>query len=271
MTMVAFSNMMTFVKKSSCKVDFMWYTSLKDAIPREWRHVVKNSHSVNINVGDILSMTLKLYSGLKTLSSMKTRDVYWRFISRIVKEPTAIHKWQELYPGSSFDWKYIFMIPYFSVRDTKTQSLHFQIVHRFFPCNYTLNKWYAESEKNCLSCGEIDTLEHYFYKCDALKYFWSSFFKWWFHITKTQFEIHSLDIVLGIQNLTDCNLLNSLNYCILLAKVYIYDCKYNKRECVFYDYQKRLKSEIDSEFLLLTEKGMLDKFNALFKLIYENL
>ncbi len=51
---------------------------------------MKNSN--NNEVGDIQSMKVKLwYNGIKSLSSIKTREVYWTFIYHIVKEPTAIY------------------------------------------------------------------------------------------------------------------------------------------------------------------------------------
>ena len=164
------------------------------------------------------------------------------------------------------------MIPYFAnIRDVRIQSFHYQILHRFFPCNYILNKWYSDIKKECTYCSESDTLEHYFFNCSKLKCFWSSFFKWWFSITETQFGLHALDIVLGIQNQNNDTLINLLNYCILQAKVYIYDCKYNDKECFFYEFQTLLKNTLDSEHISYAEKGLVEQFKDTFGKVYTNL
>ncbi len=135
----------------------------------------------------------------------------------------------------------------------------------------SLKKWYSNIKKECTYCNESDTLEHYFFNCKKVKCFWSSFFKWWFCITDTQFGIHALDIVLGIQNQNNDNIMNLLNYCILQAKVFIYECKYNDNECFFYDYQKMLKNSLDSECLSYSEKGLPNQFKEIFSKVYSNL
>ena len=42
-------------------------------------------------------------------------------------------------------------------------------------------------------------------------------------------------------------MLDNLNYCLLQAKMFIYDRKYDNKSCDFYDYQKKLKDILDCE------------------------
>ena len=157
------------------------------------------------------------------------------------------------------------------IRDTKVQSFQYKIVHRFFPCNYTLNKWYPNKSKNCMKCNEIDSLEHYFYLCPELQYFWSSFFKWWYNINQLKVNVHSLEIVLGIQNQNRDPNLDCLNYCIIYAKEYISEYKYNDKDCIFYEFQRKMKNILDSEFVSYQIRGLSDKFHNLLGTLYQNM
>ncbi len=249
----------------------MFYNSLKDSIPRKWRNIVRNSPSVvsqNI-LGRIINISL--VNGVKSLANIEMKDIYWTLVSRINQKPTCASKWQEKYPSISLDWKLIFNIPYVLVRDTKVQNLQYKILHRFFPCNYILNKWYPEMEKYCMYCKREETLEHYFYECSTLTSFWNSFFKWWYSVCRIRIELHCLDIVLCIQNASKDSMLDNLNYCLLQAKMFIYDKRYEKKLCDFYEYQKRLKGILDCEKFSYLESGRYEIFEKTLYVVYDNL
>merc|ERR1712105_209459 len=72
-------------------------------------------------------------------------------------------------------------------------------------------------------------------------------------ISHTKINIHCLDIILGIQNENRDVMLDCLNYCIMYAKVFISECKYNEKECDFYEYQKILKNVLDGEIVSYKE------------------
>ncbi len=258
-------------RKYVCDIDIMTYNSLKDSIPRKWRNIVRNSPSVALqNMLDSI-INISLVNGVKSLANIEMKDIYWTFVSRINQKPTSISKWQEKYPSMCFDWKLIFNIPYVLIRDTTVQNLQYKILHRFFPCNYTLNKWHPEMDKHCMYCKQVDTIEHYFYDCPTLTYFWSSFFKWWYNVCNVRIELHCLDVVLGIQNHSKDAMLDNLNYCLLLAKMFIYDKKYEKKVCDFYEYQKRVKDILECEKFSYSESRRYEIFEKTLFTIYENL
>ena len=66
-------------------------------------------------------------------------------------------------------------------------------------------------------------------------------------------------------------MLDCLNYCIMYAKVFISECKYNEKECDFYEYQKILKNVLDGEIVSYRERGQTDMFNTTLGLVYNNL
>ena len=77
-------------------------------------------------------------------------------------------------------------------------------------------------------CYGIDTIEHYICECDAVKEFWNSFQLWWKGIFDCYIHLNVRDIIFGVQE--NNHTLKSLNYCILLAKRYIYAHKYKGKK-----------------------------------------
>ena len=121
---------------------------------------------------------------------------------------------------------HMYVIPYESTAETYLQSLQFRIIHRYFACKYNLHLWNIGGDE-CEFCNDADTLSYYFAECDSVVQFWK-FLKRWF-IRTFQFVINftSLDIQLGIPNYDNSNDVMILNFVILFAKYYIYNCKKN--------------------------------------------
>ena len=53
-------------------------------------------------------------------------------------------------------------------------SLKFKIIHRYFPCNYTLHVWNIVEDSKCTYCNVVDSLCHYIVECQLVKGFWES-------------------------------------------------------------------------------------------------
>ena len=135
-------------------------------------------------------------------------------------------------------------IPYESTAETYLQSLQFRIIHRYFPCRYKLHLWSIVGDNKCEFCNDADTLSHCFAECDSVVQFWK-FLKRWF-IRTFQFVINftSLDILLGIPNYDNSNDVMILNFVILSAKYYIYNCKKNGVPIDFFSFLVKLKSHL---------------------------
>ena len=53
-----------------------------------------------------------------------------------------------------------------------------------------------------------------------------------------------LDILLGIPNYDNSNVIMNFNFVILFAKYFIYDCKRNDKPVDFYNFQVKLKTRM---------------------------
>ena len=256
-------------RKFNCSLNYLNYYSLMNAIPKEWKiclieHPVQN---VEFNTFPFILLNSKYYN----ITKLKSKDFYWQLVNSSISVPTSQLKWSEIYPNIDFDWKSIYSLPYFTSRETKLQTFQYKILHRFFPCNYYVSKWNNEVESLCLNCGLDDTLEHYFFDCALVYPFWDTFKKWWFNLHNVLFNFNKTDIIFGIANTFNDIMIETLNFCILIAKWLIFRCKYLKKVCSFFEYMFELRTKLDIEKYILYTQNKGDVFENKWNTIYYSL
>ena len=80
-------------------------------------------------------------------------------------------------------------------------------------------------------CGETDTIEHYFYECDIVQKLWNSLY---IHYIAGGIDM-DLNYLGGINNPEKDMVINTLNFCVLYEKYYIYIYKLNSTFSNFMD------------------------------------
>ena len=221
----------------------MQYNSFISAIPKSWIRIIDKNDLLNDSKRN--SIFVKLGDAIKSLEKLCSKDFYTYFISLKTQIPTAVHKWESLYPEYSFDWKLIYQNPYQTTSDTNLQSFQYKIINRFMACNSLLSIWKKREHSNCNHCNEIDTIEHHLYQCIELQHFWTSFLTWWKNISNVNIKLHICDIIFCIPNFNDDPTLNCMNTLILFAKKYIYDMKLNENVISFTHFINLLKKKLD--------------------------
>ena len=241
-------------------IDIMELNQIVSAIPKEWKTLLR-SQTVNdkpFTLQEDLSM--KIGNRYKKITKVLCKEFYWQLVNKVCHRPTAIEKWEELYYYITFDWKHIFSIPYLTASETSLQSIQFQIINRYYPCRSIVNTWYNEEDKKCAICDCDDTLEHYFYECLNVKQFWASLLRWWNNKSQCNFKLGCLDILFGIMNENNENVVSVLNYCILYAKKYISTCKLANHSCNFQNFVCKLKKMVLIKEYIAEINGSLDEF-----------
>ena len=228
----------------------MEFNSLKSAIPKRWKDLLSNT---GIAINDDTNIQVNIGKQKTCIKEIKCRDIYWELINRLQIRPTAANKWEEIYYYVNFDWEHIYSLPYKVARETYLQSLHFQIINRYFPCSSNINKWYEVESPNCKHCGIEDTVEHYFGDCERVRPFWNWFRHWINEVYACNIAFSTLDIIFGIPNLNEITMFDIMNFCILMAKHYICNCKKQEREISEDKFKLVLRDRLLVEKLLLTE------------------
>ena len=89
----------------------------------------------------------------------------------------------------------------------------------------------ADITNICQYCHQqSDTLVHYIVYCTDVAIFWKQFGKMWKRIFDYRFP---LDILFGVRNETCDEIIDTLNYCLLFAKFYIYRTKKSESKVFF--------------------------------------
>ena len=246
-------------------VNLMDFNSIKSAIPKKWRKMLTNS---NFCRGDEMNLQVKICNKMKDVSTIICKEIYWEFIDRKQCRPTAVTKWEEIYYYVNFEWQYIYTLPYKVARETYLQSLHFQIINRYFPCALNIHKWYPEESSKCKYCDIEDSVEHYFSECVRVRPFWNWFRNWINGIYNCNIMFSSLDIIFGIPNLNEVRMFNVMNFCILLAKDFIQKSKKQDTEIIVEKYKISLKDRLQMEKLLLTSENKESLFFENWNPIY---
>ena len=169
------------------------------------------------------------------------------------------------------EWAKVFTLPYNLVRDTKLQSFQYKLLNRLIPCQYNLHLWKLANNNQCLFCAEQDTIEHLFYECHTVQYFWESLENWIANTLQTHVRLSILDILFGTQNESHDPILFHIDYCVLIGKWYIHTQRLKEKSLFFIEYLQILKGFINTEKYILCIQQKQDWFERKWKLLYDAL
>ena len=139
--------------------------------------------------------------------------------------PTATLKWNTYYPG--LVWKTIFVKCFKTTIDTQLQWFQARILHRILPTRKYLNMCKIVDSPNCLFCDVFEeSLCHLFWECCHVKKFWidleDMLKRNCYNCARFTFK-EELVIFGASTNITTDK---AIDFLILLAKFYIYKCRF---------------------------------------------
>ena len=263
-------------QKYSFEVNIMQYNSLVSAIPAKWKLAIKDMPKpIQIKTDIIPKETernipkLSINEKPVQITAIQNKDLYWLFVKRIFRPPTALSRWLSLHPSlEEVEWSVLFKAPYNIIRSTKYQTLQYKILNRIIACKEKLTIWKIIDSDLCAECAIPDTLEHHFFECHVCYTFWQTFQDWFRNVTGVFLKLDVLNVLLGINNTSNDNTLYLMDYCIIIAKFYIYKQKYLEKSISFFQYLVELKHNLEVEKYLLFIEGKQDIFNSKWSLLY---
>ncbi len=180
----------------------MKYNSIKMAIPKKWKNILKKNIPLDIlmeqNTDHILQKSVNNIN--KHIYKITNKDIYRSIIKQKGQEPTSINTWYEMFPfmENNINWEDIFLLPYTIVKEPYLQSFQYKILNRIINCNEKLYTWKLINDNKCKYCGEIDTLEHHFFDCQVSKSIWERLYNWTRDNLETHFRLALCDVLFGI-------------------------------------------------------------------------
>ena len=223
-----------------------------------------------------LYITINTTGKRRNFITSNTQDIYWLLLNKIIqnKEPTCIKRWEETYKINSNIWPDIFEIPFKVCRETYLQSFQYRIIHRILPCKYWLNKLKIVENNICTykycTNKEPDTIQHFLINCPPVIDFWESFVTWWNQLDYFKLRpLIEVNIILGFPNVTNEDTV--LNYCLILAKQYIYSCKAHEQQLFLLSFLQILKNKLNIEKEIHIQRSTLTKFYSSWGYLQESL
>ncbi len=267
-----FSSYTEINQKYNVSCNFVNILTLKQSIPFKWRQMLNKAldrpcHSIDNQI------YIKIDKKHTQMSKLKCKNLYWHFLNKDTHRPAARLKWSETFPLSTENeddiWPRIFNMPFEIIRETKLQSFQYKLVHRTIACNKWLENIKVKPDSTCNFCDDQDTLDHFFLFCPRTKAFWNHWHNWWTFTTDIGISnCDSLEecVLLGFPGEDDIT--KVLNYCVLLAKYFIYTNKLSQNNDLdLYKYLIYLKQKLSFEKEICSkndESTQFDKYSIIF-------
>ena len=220
----------------------MYYNSLINAIPLEWRKEVKDK----IGQADQSRRFIILNKIHYDIEIIKTRDIYLELRDKIGIIPTSETKWLENYDIQTDEWERIYKRSKKSTSNVKIWNMQYKILNRIIACRKWLFKCKKADTELC-ECHQIEDIEHFYYTCKNTQKIWVQTFEWWSKFTDTIITVNIKEIIFGIDNVFNLIAINRLNTIILLIKYYIYVSKMQSKQLIANDAITLIKEEIMKE------------------------
>ena len=250
--------------KYNIRIDMMYYMSLIDAIPIEWRQMLKTCNFPLDIINNNENPHMLINDQFKDISQVKSKEIYLAYLKLHKHEANCIDAWNERLsdPIPMEDWKYIFTLTKKTVTDTRILSMQYKIIHRCYATNSTICKWDETKEETCSTCKQKANIMHNFVTCTTISAFWNYIFN---HLQTYNIEspqtLNANDILFGKYVEAKYDMLNHL---ILYGKYYIHkhfvQNKIPHPSNFFYYYHQTLLIEKER----YVEKDQLKTFNQRF-------
>lgn len=255
-------------EKYNLNVNLLHFYSLKIVIKKQWKDLMKPP-TAELNTRHPLILYNRQLHPLEQLSSKKICSA---LVMKVFKEPTAKAAWERHgYVINDTEWSDIYYRHFNCTRETKIQSFQYKLINRHLPCNDIVSKWNSEVSPDCLDCHNRDTIEHFLFNCPLVHAYWQNVSQWFFSIYDINIRLNVVDILFGVQNENDDDILDVLNFVILHGKWYIHRQKCMKKYISFYNFQIYLKHVLDIERCILQSHKKIDVYEKKWEMIHKKI
>ena len=217
------------------------YNFLMKNIPLEWFNITALT---NVHVHDILTT--------KLITAKKVPCYAYNILNVQYLPDRRYNYWNECLavPVPTF-WEKVHKANYFCTIDTKLRSFYFKIFHNTIALNAFLYKIKRKDSPNCAFCdNEEESIIHLFCDCDKVAPIWS--------LLLTTIKKHITDFNLtNFQKLFGVSTDRFVTYLLLLAKYYIYICKFKNTLPNVELFKSFVKKQKEIEYHLAKKRNKL--------------
>ena len=137
------------------------------------------------------------------------------------------------------------------------KAFQYKILNSILYTNSKLYKIRHTAVDKCSFCElEPETLPHLFFHCVYSQLYWKQFESYYYSLTKECVHLTLQDIFIGIIT-SKCPL---LNYLLLIAKVYLWDCRRSKTLPNIIGLKLKVKNKYETEKYICIKNNTIEKF-----------
>ena len=234
------------------KSNFLIWTGLRDSIPFH----LKDNTTRTLPSSNIPSFSTGNGGEVFCVNTKKSRDYYLLLISKKAKLPNAIAVLHRDFNLSEKQLQQAFLLPHKIALEPYVRAFQYKVLNRILYTNDKLYKIGFISHKDCTFCkSEVETLTHLLYHCPFSIAFWRDFEAYWSVVRDEQIHLTLEDIVVGLLT-RPCPL---LNYFLLIAKIYLWDCRRNQSFPNIVGFKAKIELKYETE-AYIARKGNKIKF-----------
>ena len=230
--------------------------SVLNALPSQWRDSL-NGPSCSVKKAFNLEeqIVLRLNGQNTSISKAVSKTIYKELRNRVITVPSAQEKCRSSFINDTLDWPEIYSLPHRVTSDTKMREFQFKLLNKYLVTNVFLYKIGVVSSPVCSFCGkENESLEHILINCNYTKEFWAEVIKWLRSLKVNINNLNNKEIMLGMPNCEDELF---VNHVLLIAKQYLYSCRWRKTFPIFKVFTSRLRKIQNLELAIAESKNKL--------------
>lgn len=234
--------------------NFLVWNGLLYAIPDEWKRTLANEKPLREEKPEIFDDFKKVQ-----------KCAHWSYPLLLRTSPVsvpekAMTKWsEELDLPSAFSWPSWFRELYASTSDFKLRWFQLRIMHRILPTNRRLCLYGIRPSDKCDRCTDSrESITHLFWFCPVVMHFWVQLKR--IISLGTPFTVRS--VILGNDLGRNCIPRKQLYVCILIAKWYIWRCRFSKTKPSIQGFIRMALDYIRVERYAAMTTNSMSKFNC---------
>ena len=249
------------ITKKMKKANILVWAGLRHAVPS---HLISKSKTNNRT---FLTMppSLNIENNVFDILMKKSKDYYTKLISKKAKFSNNSLILKRDFSLNEDQLRKVFLLPHMVCSEAYVKAFQYKVLNSILYTNTKLHKIGYITDDKCTSCkSEPETLLHLLFNCVYSKLFWKDFEFYFYSLSKEFVHLSLQDVVIGITT-SECPL---LNYFLLIAKLYIWDCRRSQILPSLAGFKIKIKIKFEMEKYICTKNKTLDQFRKKWGTIF---
>ena len=215
--LTSFNRITSLIDKSN----FLTWTGLRNSVPPKLRNLDSNV------TFDLSKPSFKYSECVFDVSKAKSKHYYTLLVGAKARLPNNSMYLQREFNITKDQLEKSYHLPHTVTCEPYLKAFQYKVLNTIVYINDKLYKIGYIENYYCSFCNhEKETLYHLLFHCPHSNKFWKAFELYIFQVTSQQISLNLKDVILGVIS-SICPKLKTLNYLIIIGKLYLWDCRRN--------------------------------------------